>query len=564
MAKSRDQDWSKGGSFMKKPKDGWLHADHVLTDGGGVCYMVRYVGCVAVLRSMRTLQFDVRTQVTREAVLRVMEAAGLKQADKKRKVAKNVNKALGAQPVVDQTGMNMNLTISVDGLELSTVETGEIFAHHSMPSISFASSGEGVTQGFLAYVAKDPIYDRACHVFDCQDIAQEVISSVGQAFELRYKAFLTQQPPQPMHPVPRFGEIGQESFDNDAWGTEDCGYSEAVAREKARGRKANDALPSAPHFRGRASDGLYDDLPEGPYDNNALAGGRRSEMTYDNPMGARGKRSAMAETQGGVYDNPNALGQAHQGSLYDNPERLHHQPAQQSVKQHQGHSIEATQPLVHNLEVSHDKPSAAAAFLYDNPQALQSAQDSHDGADLIYDNRDGEGKAKDRDLLYDNKDGAGVDVAFKGKNSQLPHAPLFDNDDYSGPAFVHNAPRKQTFDMSAVSKSLAREPSSGSLETEHWFHGQISRVQAEGLLEEDGEFLVRESTSQAGQFVLTGMQGGKPRHILLVDPEGVVRTKDRTFESVQHLIKFHKENSVPIVSNDSSLVLNRAVICIAF
>ena len=54
---------------------------------------------------MRTLQFDVRTQVTRsvaqckrsracpnsnsrcrEAVLRVMEAAGLKQADKKRKV----------------------------------------------------------------------------------------------------------------------------------------------------------------------------------------------------------------------------------------------------------------------------------------------------------------------------------------------------------------------------------------------------------------------------------------------------------------------------------------------
>ena len=29
----------------------------------------------------------------------------------------------------------------------------------------------------------------------------------------------------------------------------------------------------------------------------------------------------------------------------------------------------------------------------------------------------------------------------------------------------------------AVSKSLAREPSSGSLETEHWFHGQISRVQ---------------------------------------------------------------------------------------
>ena len=35
-----------------------------------------------------------------------------------------------AQPVVDQTGMNMNLTISVDGLELSTVETGEVYMYY--------------------------------------------------------------------------------------------------------------------------------------------------------------------------------------------------------------------------------------------------------------------------------------------------------------------------------------------------------------------------------------------------------------------------------------------------
>jgi hypothetical protein len=59
-------------------------------------------------------------------------------------VPKNVNKALGSVPVIDRTGTNMNFTISVDGLELSVVETGEVVAHHSMPSISFASSGEGV------------------------------------------------------------------------------------------------------------------------------------------------------------------------------------------------------------------------------------------------------------------------------------------------------------------------------------------------------------------------------------------------------------------------------------
>ena len=103
------------------------------------------------------------------------------------------------------------------------------------------------------------------------------------------------------------------------------------------------------------------------------------------------------------------------------------------------------------------------------------------------------------------------------------------------------------------------------------------------MLEEDGEFLVRESTSQAGQYVLTGMQDGKARHMLLVDPEGVVcgfiqfllleifnllclqvRTKDRVFSSVQHLIKFHRENGMPIVSNDSSVMLKQSVIASLF
>lgn len=39
---------------------------------------------------------------------------------------------------------------------------------------------------------------------------------------------------------------------------------------------------------------------------------------------------------------------------------------------------------------------------------------------------------------------------------------------------------------------------------------------------QDGDFLVRESVACPGQFVLTGLQGGSPKHLLLVDPEGVV------------------------------------------
>lgn len=39
----------------------------------------------------------------------------------------------------------------------------------------------------------------------------------------------------------------------------------------------------------------------------------------------------------------------------------------------------------------------------------------------------------------------------------------------------------------------------------------------------DGDFLVRESSNKEGQFVLSGMKNGIVIHLLLVDPEGMVR-----------------------------------------
>lgn len=135
------------------------------------------------------------------------------------------------------------------------------------------------------------------------------------------------------------------------------------------------------------------------------------------------------------------------------------------------------------------------------------------------------------------------------------------------------------------------------LRREPWYHGKMNRKDAEKLLKVNGDFLVRESTTTPGQYVLTGLQGGQPKHLLLVDPEGVVsarghataggalppspktrwvchqwplkcplfvppsqvRTKDHRFESVSHLISYHMDNHLPIISAGSEMCLQQPV-----
>ena len=57
---------------------------------------------------------------------------------------------------------------------------------------------------------------------------------------------------------------------------------------------------------------------------------------------------------------------------------------------------------------------------------------------------------------------------------------------------------------------------------EEWYHGPLSRADAEKLLLFDGDFLVRAAGGQAGQFVLSGRHNGRIKHLLLVDPDGLV------------------------------------------
>uniref|UniRef100_A0A3B4UV58 SHC adaptor protein 4 n=1 Tax=Seriola dumerili TaxID=41447 RepID=A0A3B4UV58_SERDU len=107
-----------------------------------------------------------------------------------------------------------------------------------------------------------------------------------------------------------------------------------------------------------------------------------------------------------------------------------------------------------------------------------------------------------------------------------------------------------------LSESLIRD----LIQEEGWFHGRLGRKQAESLLTCSGDFLVRESSSASGQYVLSGMEGATVRHLLLVDPHGQVRTRDQVFLSVGHLVRFHMDNQMPIISGSSELRLKQSIL----
>ncbi|XP_019488619.1 PREDICTED: SHC-transforming protein 3 [Hipposideros armiger] len=332
----------KGRSSDEPPPRASPASEQVL--GAGVTYVVKYLGCIEVLRSMRSLDFSTRTQITREAISRVCEAVpGAKGAFRKRKPPSKMLSSILGKSNLQFAGMSISLTISTASLNLRTPDSKQIIANHHMQSISFASGGDPDTTDYVAYVAKDPVNRRACHILECCDgLAQDVIGSIGQAFELRFKQYL----------------------------------------------QCPSKIPT-----------LHDRFELEPFE----------DALKNQSVGPVLSKAA---------------------------------------------SVECISPI--------------------SPRA--------------------------------------------------PDAKMLEE-----------------------------------LKAEPWYQGEMSRKEAEGLLKRDGDFLVRKSTTNPGSFVLTGMHDGQAKHLLLVDPEGTIRTKDRVFDSISHLINHHLENSLPIVSAGSELCLKQPV-----
>ncbi|CAG0913595.1 unnamed protein product [Notodromas monacha] len=417
MAAKNGDDPTVDANFMRKPEVGWLHSDQkILSDG--ICYGVRYIGCLEVNASMKTLDYATRSLIAVESINRVCESAGLKTVDRRRKVDKRLRGLLGAAPKMEHAGWNVTLKITSSALQLISLDTGNPLMTHTMPNISFASAGDADTLDFVAYVAKDAKAGRACYVLECgSGLAQDVITTIGQAFELRFEAYLK-------------------------------------------------CLPR--HDRGLRDDPeYYNDLPGKIPPDSAVP--PPTPATAQLLPSSAGPRAASS-----------------QADLID----LSSEPSTPCLTKDAGFGVDAHQ--------------------------------------------------------YVN-DPAGADVAHGTPWSPLP---------------TSGGVVKDPFDMQPFAATIGPQSVSSQreeLSKEPWYHGPISRKEAEALVCQDGEFLVRESVGSPGQYVLTGMQNDQRKHLLLVDPEGVVRTKDRTFGSVSNLINYHTSQRLPIISAESALVLKVAI-----
>eukprot|EP00048_Salpingoeca_helianthica_P022414 m.18060 g.18060 ORF g.18060 m.18060 type:complete len:320 (-) comp7291_c0_seq1:33-992(-) len=189
-------DLKRSTDFMQAPAGGWLHDDSALTAGSeGIFYSfpVFYCGSLELRESLRLLDMNSQTELTREIMALVAEAAGARSvADRpvnqelRTKFKKYLSGHLNVGQVevsfcISSTTMAIGPPQDIQGI---TGSMNQFFAMHDMRTVSLAAGGEMRDYELVAYIAKDGTGVRECHVFDCGPHCDEVLTTIGQAFVL--------------------------------------------------------------------------------------------------------------------------------------------------------------------------------------------------------------------------------------------------------------------------------------------------------------------------------------------------------------------------------------------
>ncbi|XP_065125650.1 breast cancer anti-estrogen resistance protein 3 homolog isoform X4 [Paramisgurnus dabryanus] len=122
-------------------------------------------------------------------------------------------------------------------------------------------------------------------------------------------------------------------------------------------------------------------------------------------------------------------------------------------------------------------------------------------------------------------------------------------------------------DMDSLKKELEEELklSTDDLRSHAWYHGQLAREGAEQLLCSDGDFLVRDSSSCPGDYVLSCMWKNQHVHfkiirVVLRPKQGYTRElfqfENDQFDNIPALIRFHVGGRRPVSNSIGAIIFH--------
>ncbi|KAM9367801.1 tyrosine-protein kinase Fer isoform 1-T1 [Phaethornis superciliosus] len=97
------------------------------------------------------------------------------------------------------------------------------------------------------------------------------------------------------------------------------------------------------------------------------------------------------------------------------------------------------------------------------------------------------------------------------------------------------------------------------LSDQDWYHGAIPRIEAQELLKQQGDFLVRESHGKPGEYVLSVFSDGQRRHFIIQYADNQYRFEGTGFPTIPQLIEHHYTTKQLITKKSGVVLLNPVV-----
>uniref|UniRef100_A0A8B9K8F2 Tyrosine-protein kinase n=1 Tax=Astyanax mexicanus TaxID=7994 RepID=A0A8B9K8F2_ASTMX len=94
---------------------------------------------------------------------------------------------------------------------------------------------------------------------------------------------------------------------------------------------------------------------------------------------------------------------------------------------------------------------------------------------------------------------------------------------------------------------------------QEWYHGAIPRTEAQELLKQQGDFLVRESHGKPGEYVLSVFSDAQRRHFIIQYADNQYRFEGTGFPTIPQLIEHHYTTKQVITKKSGVVLLNPVI-----